>query len=469
MFFCNTDVRIYATNGGLKMAYTNIRFDFNDNTALINGEKMSLDYLIKQWKEILNSPECIGFYCNDREMKFIIDYHYSGKYRNNMSYWYTVQGKDMTKIKELLSKLEEANTKNIISKLENLKTDVLNNYYMNGKIELSKSYINSGSYTLSFNSYNAKYYEKKFVELSSKNLKNLDIKNMIDDIIYIHDNAGKHIFYKNFNIYSSFDDTLYSAVVNSLFKADITKVIFNKQIDEPLSLKTYLNKHRFTVLKKLITQVLHNDISNFGDNFFSNPFLITLWALGILFGVGLNFWGLELGALMILLGSRLTFKTLLINKNIKTIVECLDEKYNLEGKSPEDDKKIIENKDTKEREKNKVLEKSKESVDPFLRNLFTSIAKMKEYPETDWTYEAETISDLAKKYVEAKQKSDLTCYELLRKYPNFLEISNKIDEQINAKIIPKYTNELQTLETISTELDGLKSVTLDTKIRKLTK
>lgn len=451
------------------MAYTNIRFDFNDNTALINGEKMSLDYLIKQWKEILNSPECIGFYCNDREMKFIIDYHYSGKYRNNMSYWYTVQGKDMTKIKELLSKLEEANTKNIISKLENLKKDVLNNYYMNGKIELSKSYRNSGSYTLSFNSYNAKYYEKKFVELSSKNLKNLDIKNMIDDIIYIHDNAGKHIFYKNFNIYSSFDDTLYSAVVNSLFKADITKVIFNKQIDEPLSLKTYLNKHRFTVLKKLITQVIHNDISNFGDNFFSNPFLITLWALGILFGVGLNFWGLEFKSLMLLLGSRLIFKTLLINKNIKTIVECLDEKYNLEGKSPEDDKKIIENKDTKEREKNKVLEKSKESVDPFLRNLFTSIAKMKEYPETDWTYEAETISDLAKKYVEAKQKSNLTCYELLRKYPNFLEISNKIDEQINVKTIPKYTNELKTLETISTELDGLKSVTLDTKIRKLTK
>ena len=31
------------------------------------------------------------------------------------------------------------------------------------------------------------------------------------------------------------------------------------------------------------------------------------------------------------------------------------------------------------------------------------------------------------------------------------------------------TNELKTLETIGTELDGLKSVTLDTKIRKLTK
>lgn len=450
------------------MAYTNIRFDFNDNTALINGEKMSLDYLIKQWKEILNSPECIGFYCNDREMKFIIDYHYSGKYRNNMSYWYTVQGKDKTKIKELLSKLEEANTKNIISKLENLKKDVLNNYYMNGKIELSKSYRNSGSYTLSFNSYNAKYCEKKFVELSNKDLKNPKIKNLVNDIIYIHDNAEEHIFYKNFKIYSSFDDTLYSTVVNNLFKADMTKVIFDNPIDKPLSLKNYLNKHRFTVLKKLITQVIHNDISNLGYNFF-NPFFMILWVLGIFFGALLNFWVLEIEALMILLGSRLTFKTLLINKNIKTMMECLDEKYNLEGKSLEDDKKIIENKDTKEREKNNVLEKSKESVDPFLRNLFTSIAKMKECPEIDWTYEAETISDLAKKYVEAKQKSNLTCYELLNKYPNFLEISNKIDEQIKEKTIPKYTNELKTLDIISTELDGLKSVTLDNNVRKLTK
>ena len=450
------------------MAYTNIKFDFNENTALINGEKMSLDYLLKQWKKILNSLECLGFYCDDRKMLFIINYHYSGKYRNDLSYWYTIQRKDTEKINELLSELDEINAKNIIGKLENLKKDVLNNCYMDGEIELSKSYTNGGFYTLSFNSYNAKYCEKKFVELSNKDLKNPKIKNLVNDIIYIHDNAEEHIFYKNFKIYSSFDDTLYSTVVNNLFKADMTKAIFDNPIDKPLSLKNYLNKHRFTVLKKLITQVIHNDISNFGYNFFS-PFSIILWFLGIFFGALLNFWVLEIEALMILLGSRLTFKTLLINKNIKTIVECLDEKYNLEGKSPEDDKKIIENKDTKEREKNKVLEKSKESVDPFLRNLFTSIAKMKEYPEIDWTYEAETISDLAKKYVEAKQKSNLTCYELLRKYPNFLEISNKIDEQINVKTIPKYTNELKTLETISTELDGLKSVTLDTKMRKLTK
>lgn len=453
------------------MAYTNIKFDFNENTALINGEKMSLDYLLKQWKKILNSLECLGFYCDDREMLFIINYHYSGKYRNDLSYWYTLQRKDTEKINELLSELDEINAKNIIGKLENLKKDVLNNCYMDGEIELSKSYTNyanGGFYTLSFNSYNAKYCEKKFVELSNKDLKNPKIKNLVNDIIYIHDNAEEHIFYKNFKIYSSFDDTLYSTVVNNLFKADMTKVIFDNPIDKPLSLKNYLNKHRFTVLKKLITQVILNDISNFGYHFF-DPFSIILWFLGIYFGALLNFWVLEIEALMILLGSRLTFKTLLINKNIKTIVECLDEKYNLEGKSPEDDKKIIENKDTKEREKNKVLEKSKESVDPFLRNLFTSIAKMKEYPDTDWTYEAETISDLAKKYVEAKQKSNLTCYELLRKYPNFLEISNKIDEQINVKTIPKYTNELKTLETISTELDGLKSVTLDTKMRKLIK
>ena len=87
---------------------------------------------------------------------------------------------------------------------------------------------------------------------------------------------------------------------------------------------------------------------------------------------------------------------------------------------------------------------------------------MKNYPEIDWSYEAEAIEDLAKKYVETKQKSALPCFELLNKYSNFLEISNNIDELIKEKIKLKYTNELETLDAISTELDGLKNVTLDT-------
>ena len=109
-----------------------------------------------------------------------------------------------------------------------------------------------------------------------------------------------------------------------------------------------------------------------------------------------------------------------------------------------------------------------ESIDPFLRNLFDTIAKMKEYPEIDWSYEAEAIEDLAKKYVETKQKSGLPCFELLNKYSKYLEISNNIDELIKEKIKLKYTNELETLDAISMELDCLKSVTLNTdSVKKL--
>ena len=109
-----------------------------------------------------------------------------------------------------------------------------------------------------------------------------------------------------------------------------------------------------------------------------------------------------------------------------------------------------------------------ESIDPFLRNLFDTITKMKEYPEIDWSYEAEAIEDLAKKYVETKQKSGLPCFELLNKYSKFLEISNNIDELIKEKIKLKYMNELETLDAISTELDGLKNVTMNAGcVRKL--
>ena len=93
---------------------------------------------------------------------------------------------------------------------------------------------------------------------------------------------------------------------------------------------------------------------------------------------------------------------------------------------------------------------------------------MKNYPEIDWGYEAGTIEDLAKKYVEAKKSNDSSSYELLIKYPNFLEIANTLDSLIEEKTKGQ-SNDIEALDIISTELDILKGVTLDTKMRKLTK
>ena len=93
---------------------------------------------------------------------------------------------------------------------------------------------------------------------------------------------------------------------------------------------------------------------------------------------------------------------------------------------------------------------------------------MKNYPEIDWSYEAEAIEDLAKKYVEAKKSNDSSSYELLIKYPNFLDIAYGVDSLIEEKKKGQ-SNDIEDYDIISTELDGLKSVTLDTKIRKLTK
>ena len=56
----------------------------------------------------------------------------------------------------------------------------------------------------------------------------------------------------------------------------------------------------------------------------------------------------------------------------------------------------------------------------------------------------------------------------MNKYPNFLDIAYGVDSLIEEKTKEQF-NVRDDLDIISTELDGLKSVTLDTKIRKLTK
>ena len=47
------------------------------------------------------------------------------------------------------------------------------------------------------------------------------------------------------------------------------------------------------------------------------------------------------------------------------------------------------------------------------------------------------------------------------KYPNFLEIANGLDSLIEEKTKGQ-SNDIEDLDIISTELDGLKNVTLDT-------
>ena len=146
------------------------------------------------------------------------------------------------------------------------------------------------------------------------------------------------------------------------------------------------------------------------------------------------------------------------------MIRCLDEKYNLVDVEVKEPAKEIE----KQPELAQLSRKTQKLDDPFLRSLYLNIVTMKNYPEIDWGYEAGTIEDLAKKYVEAKKSNDSSSYELLIKYPNFLEIANTLDSLIEEKTKEQF-NVRDDLDIISTELDGLKNVTLDTKMRKLIK
>ena len=139
------------------------------------------------------------------------------------------------------------------------------------------------------------------------------------------------------------------------------------------------------------------------------------------------------------------------------MIECLDEKYNLVDNESKEPVKELEN----QPKLAQLPRKTQKLDDPFLRSLYLNIVTMKNFPEIDWSYEAGTIEDLAKKYVESKKSNGSSSYELLIKYPSFLEIANGLDSLIEEKT-KEQSNDIGDLDIINTELDGLKNVTLDT-------
>ena len=218
------------------------------------------------------------------------------------------------------------------------------------------------------------------------------------------------------------------------------------------------------MLGRLLTHSFINDIWNLLDNDVVEA-KIGLYAFGLILGciVELDFLGTISITSNIFLGMLAYYgleKVVAIirsNKNINKMIKCLDEKYNLVDKESKEPVKEID----KQTKLAKLPRKTQKLDDPFLRSLYLNIVTMKNYPEIDWSYEAGTIEDLAKKYVETKKSNVSSSYELLIKYPNFLEIANGLDSLIEEKTKGQ-SNDIEDLDIISTELDGLKNVTLDT-------
>ena len=445
----------------------NIEFDFKNGSVDVHKKGMgiiNINDFFQSLKEDIDKDNGAAFSFDNRQ---ICIYNYG----DNICYDYSCKDDDRAKLNTYLNKLNDYYYQNLIIKLKILERECTSNNAVKCKIELINKFYYSeiGFYDLTIptDDLPAK------VRLSKKDLENVEIKEMIDKIIYKHDHNEKFVFYDSFDMKSNNNTALSNVLASKCSFEDIKKLIDSRDIQNSDILINYIKKRKPLLLAKFLAKNIHNDPYYLIKLMFMTPVVAGLWGTIIIMLCLSGASSLAISIVNMIFGMGggclIAYKPCLflhrINKNFTFLVDSIVKKYNLNNCQ----------KNCKVKEKSiKVAEEERytkeiKSNDPFLRNLFYTIKKMKEYPEIDWSYEAETISDLAKKYVEAKQKSDLTCYELLRKYPNFLEISNKIDEQINAKIIPKYTNELQTLETISTELDGLKSVTLDTKIRKLTK
>ena len=432
----------------------NIEFDFKNNTAILDGRQVTIDYLYKQLLNELNMPECIGFYYDEKEIIFNKT-HCS---RNIFSYKF--KNEDRVKVNNLLQKLDEVNTQKIINKLKKLKEDLLKKKYMDGSLYLlehsqDKCLIYSRYYSLN---------SERFVEVFDKDLAKPEIKELIDEVISIHDNNEEWIFEYNFEMGSDAESSLHNFIVGIKDDKRIEKRIFDNNFKKPDILKKYLNKHRFKVLGRLFTNSFINDIWNLLGN-------DVVRAKIVLLGVGLILGGaIESGFLgttsitfdiflgmLAYYGLEKVWSVIRSNKNINKMIKCLDEKYNLVDNESKEPVKELEN----QPKLNQLPRKTQKLDDPFLRSLYLNIVTMKNYPEIDWSYEAETIEDLAKKYVEAKKSNVSSSYELLIKYPNFLEIANSLDSLIEEKTKEQF-NVRDDLDIISTELDGLKNVTLDT-------
>ena len=370
-------------------------------------------------------------------------------------------------INNLLQKLDEVNTQKIINKLKKLKEDLLKKKYMDGSLYLSE---HSQDKCLIYSRYCSRDCEH-FVEVFDKDLAKPEIKELIDEVINLHDNNEEWVFEYNFEMRSSAEDSLHNFIVGTKDDKKIEKRIFDNNFEKPDILKKYLNKHRFKVLGRLFTHSFINDIWNLLDN---DVVKVKIVLLGVGLILGGSIESSYLGTTSIIsniflgtwvyYGFKKVWSVIRSNKNINKMIRCLDEKYNLVDVEVKEPAKEIE----KQPELAQLSRKTQKLDDPFLRSLYLNIVTMKNYPEIDWSYEAGTIEDLAKKYVEAKKSNDSSSYELLIKYPNFLEIANTLDSLIEEKKKGQ-SNDIEALDIISTELDGLKSVTLDTKIRKLTK
>ncbi len=432
----------------------NIEFDFKNNTAILDERQVTIDYLYKQLLNELNMPECIGFSYDEKEIIF----NKTNCSRNIFSYKF--KNEDRVKVNNLLQKLDEVNTQKIINKLKKLKEDLLKKKYMDGSLYLLE---HSQDKWLIYSRYYSRDSED-FVNLYDKDLTKPEIKELVDEVINLHDNNEEWVFEYNFEMRSSAEDSLHNFIVGTKDDKKIEKRIFDNNFEKPDILKKYLNKHRFKVLGRLFTHSFINDIWNLLDNDVVKA-KIALLVTGLILGciVELDFLGTISITSNIFLGMWAYYglknvgALIRSNKNINKMVECLDEKYNLVDNESKEPVKEIE----KQSKLAQLPRKTQKLDDPFLRSLYLNIVTMKNYPEIDWSYEAGTIEDLAKKYVDVKKSKDLSSYELLNKYPNFLEIANSLDSLIEEKTKEQF-NVRDDLDIISTELDGLKSVTLDT-------
>ena len=439
-----------------------IEFDFNNNMAILDGRQVTIDYLYKQLLNELNMPECIGFSYDEKEIIF----NKTNCSRNIFSYKF--KNEDRVKVNNLLQKLDEVNTQKIINKLKKLKEDLLKKKYMDGRLYLLERY--NHEYCLIYSRYYSRDSED-FVNVFDKDLAKPEIKELIDEVISLHDNNEKWVFEYNFEMRSSAEDSLHNFIVGTKDDKKIEKRIFDNNFEKPDILKKYLNKHRFKVLGRLLTHSFINDIWNLLDNDVVKAKIVLL-GVGLILGGSIesSYLGTTSITSNIFLGTwvyygfKKVWSVIRSNKNINKMIRCLDEKYNLVDVEVKEPAKEIE----KQPEFAKVPRKTQKLDDPFLRSLYLNIVTMKNYSEIDWGYEAGTIEDLAKKYVEAKKSNDSSSYELLIKYPNFLEIANTLDSLIEEKTKEQF-NVRDDLDIISTELDGLKNVTLDTKMRRLTK
>lgn len=432
-----------------------IEFDFNNNMAILDGRQVTIDYLYKQLLNELNMPECIGFSYDEKEIIF----NKTNCSRNIFSYKF--KNEDRVKVNNLLQKLDEVNTQKIINKLKKLKEDLLKKKYMDGRLYLLERY--NHEYCLIYSRYYSLNSEH-FVEVFDKDLAKPEIKELIDEVINLHDNNEEWVFEYNFEMRSSAEDSLHNFIVATKDDKKIEKRIFDNNFEKPDILKKYLNKHRFKVLGRLFTHSFINDIWNLLDNDVVKAKIVLL-GVGLILGGSIesSYLGTTSITSNIFLGTWVYYgfkKVLSVirsNKNINKMIRCLDEKYNLVDNESKEPAKEIE----KQTKLAKLPRKTQKLDDPFLRSLYLNIVTMKNYPEIDWSYEAEAIEDLAKRYVEAKKSNDSSSYELLIKYPNFLEIANGLDSLIEEKTKGQ-SNDIEDLDIISTELDGLKSVTLDT-------